>query len=292
MTTSFDFDRSLRSVLEDGPQAASPSVVESALTAARDVAQRRPVVGALDRLAWPARLHLAGATASIRRSAMGRALLLVLLVLALMALGLAGAGALRGDPPPKSTATAAFIRPFEYEIAPDSLIRQTADLGSLVAWVEGPDAAPDPSEVVNPGRQPATANVHGIIVGSGEEAWSHGSKGRFMLRTPPAEFLADLRDIAHVPMGAIAETTLDGRPAVTTRLPGNGGSDIHVNGHMQGLSGTFAIVTIPSRLIVGEIDGTTVFILIWARTSADLETWMPEADAFVRSIHFLPTSQP
>ena len=89
-------------------------------------------------------------------------------------------------------------------------------------------------------------------------------------------------------MGAITETTLDGRSALTTQLPGIGGSDIHVTGRMQGLAGTFALVTMPSRLIVTEIDGATVFVLIWARTSDDLDKWLPTADAFVQSIHFLP----
>ena len=41
-----------------------------------------------------------------------------------------------------------------------------------------------------------------------------------MLRTAPADFLADLRDTAGVSMGEIVETTLDGRPALTVMLPG------------------------------------------------------------------------
>ena len=126
-----------------------------------------------------------------------------------------------------------------------------------------------------------------MVVGSGGEAWSHGPVGRFMLRTAPAEFLADLRDIAGIPMGAIAETTLDGRPALTVMLPGTGGFDIHVTGRMMGLSGTYVLVNIPSRLIVAEIDGTTVFVLIWARTGDDLGAWMPVADQLLRDVHQL-----
>jgi hypothetical protein len=289
MTTSFDFDRLLSSVLEDGAQAASSSVLESALATARDLGQRRPVVRVFDRLAWPRGPH--GVFPSIVRSPVARAFMVSLLILVLVALALAGAGVLRPDP--KTTATAAFIRPFEYELPPGSLIRPSAELGSLVSWVRAPEGGPSPSILIVNAQQPADADLRGIIVGSGEHAWSHSASGRFLLRTEPAGFLADLRDTAQVPMGAITETTLDRRPAMTTDLPGTGGSDIHVNGNMPGLAiGTYALVTLPSRLIVADVDGTTVFILIWARTETDLQTWMPEADAFVRSIHFLPVGQP
>ncbi len=44
----------------------------------------------------------------------------------------------------------------------------------------------------------------------------------------------------------------------------------------------------PSRLIVSEVDGSTIFIVIWARTAQELEAWLPIADEFVESIHFVP----
>ncbi len=113
-----------------------------------------------------------------------------------------------------------------------------------------------------------------------------------MLKTAPAELLADLRDNTGVHMGTIEETVLDGRPAWTAMLSGVGGYDIHVTGRMKGLSGDFVILTIPSRLTVTEVDGTTVFILTWARTAADLDAWLPVADELVASIHFLPAEQP
>jgi hypothetical protein len=89
-------------------------------------------------------------------------------------------------------------------------------------------------------------------------------------------------------MGPIEQTTLDGWPALTVMLPGHGGSDIHVTGRMLGLSGTYAQVTMPSRLIVSEVDGSTIFVLIWARTAEGLDEWLPVADEFVASIHFVP----
>ena len=89
-------------------------------------------------------------------------------------------------------------------------------------------------------------------------------------------------------MGPIDETTLDGRPALTVMLPGTGGSDIHVTGRTLGLGGPYVQVTMPSRLIVSEVDGTRSSSSIWARTAQELDKWLPVADEFVRSIHFVP----
>ena len=51
-------------------------------------------------------------------------------------------------------------------------------------------------------------------------------------------------------------------------------------------------VNVPSRLIVADIDGVTIFIMIWARTPDDLAAWVPTAESFVGSIHFDERSQP
>lgn len=226
-----------------------------------------------------------------------RVLVLALIAAAFVALGVVGSGALRGDLPPvlTPTATAAgFERPFEYAIPPDSTIRSSvgARRREVFAWVDGP-ILPFGAESIEPyGGQNPAGNARGIIIASAEQAWSHGNSGRFMLRTAPSEFITDLRDTASVPMGSIDETTLDGRPALTTMLPGTGGTDIHVRGPITGLSlDNYVLVNLPSRLIVADIDGTTVFLLIWARTDADLLAWMPVADEFVDSIHFVPVGQ-
>lgn len=198
------------------------------------------------------------------------------------------------DSRPGTLATDFINRPFEYVIPAGSAIRRLDGGGvrELVKWVEGPDVAPDPTPDGIDGGQPRPEDLRGVILGSAEEAWSHGGAGRFMLRTAPAELLADLRDISGVRMGTIQATLLDGRPAFTTMLSGVGGSDIHVTGRMKGLSGNFVLLTIPSRLTVAEVDGTTVFVLTWARTATDLDSWLPIADELVASIHFLPAGQP
>jgi hypothetical protein len=195
-----------------------------------------------------------------------------------------------------SPATAAgFVRPFEYSINAETTLRLVAGVPrrEIVAWVDGPDYPPNPDAQPRYGGQaPGSGSLAGIIVASAEEAWSHGPSGRFMLRTTPAGMIADLRDTAAVPMGTIEQTTLDGRPALTVPLVGLQTRDIHVTGQMKGLALDFVLLAAPSRLTVADIDGTTVFVLVWARTAADMGAMIPVAGEFLASIHFLPESQP
>jgi hypothetical protein len=97
MTATFDFDQLLGSVLRDGgPQTASPVVIEAALAQAAATGQRRPMVTALDRRAWPApRLSLAN-PAGARLATVS---LVALLTLALLA-ALIVVGSLLTPPPP------------------------------------------------------------------------------------------------------------------------------------------------------------------------------------------------
>jgi hypothetical protein len=289
MTASFDFDRLLESVLESGgPQTMPETVVEAGLTQARTVRQRRPIVPVLDRRAWPGDRISLGLRPSPIPARWTRVLILAMIATALVVLGIVGSALRREDPTPKLLETT-FDPQFEYAMpaGPDMQVSGNR-LPEMVAWFRGPDTWPN-SSIETTGGQPAPWQVRGVAVGSGDGAWSHGDDGRFMLRTAPADFLADLRDTAGVRITAIDETTLDGRPALAATLPGYGGTDIHVNGRMTGRGGgPYLRVQLPSRLTVADVDGSTVFVLVWARTPTELETWRPVADSFVSSIHFLP----
>lgn len=144
-------------------------------------------------------------------------------------------------------------------------------------------------------RQPGDVGAKGIIVASAEQAWAHGNGGRFNVQTAPPRFIDDLRENGRVPMSVVAQTTLAGYPALTVMLLGTGDvgadiTDVHVtaNTPLAGLTGDNVLLSVPSRLIVADIDGDTVFVLIWARTAADLDAWMPAANEFVESIQFVP----
>jgi hypothetical protein len=233
-----------------------------------------------------------------------RALVLALLATGLVGMAILGSGTLR-EPPPGTRIAETFIRPFEYALLPDETMRLATLQRALVAWTSGPDfAAPDPvssPEEDRPIWQPMSA-AGGIIVASAETAWSHSPSSRFTLRTAPGEFIADLRDTARVEMGEVAETTLDGRPALTVMLSGIGGFDIHVAGDparspgpfngLGGPGGDAVLLNVPARLIAADIDGSTVFVLVWAHTTEDLDAWLPVADKFVSTIQFKEGSKP
>jgi hypothetical protein len=223
-----------------------------------------------------------------------RATILALIAIAITGLVLIGSGAFRPRQAPTGTA-AGFVRPFEYAIPAHSTLHPSIGepRREVIAWVEGPDHPPNPDSLPSYGGQNVVSdNLGGIIVASAAQAWSHGPSERFMLRTAPAELIADLRDTAMVPMGPIRETTLDGHPALTVMLVSPRLFDIHVNGPITSLSQDFVLLTAPSRLTVADVDGTPVFVLIWAHTAADMEALTPVADEFVTSIHFLPADRP
>lgn len=79
MTSTFDFDRLLASVLEhDGPQAAPQVVVDAALSEAEAIHQSRPMIRVLDRRAWPARRASMSDPQTARLLIVGIAMLLIL----------------------------------------------------------------------------------------------------------------------------------------------------------------------------------------------------------------------
>ena len=70
-------------------------------------------------------------------------------------------------------------------------------------------------------------------------------------------------------------------------VPGTRGNDVHLAGRMQGLGGQeFVLVNVPSRLIVADIDGDTVFVLIWARTPGRPGRLVRDRREFRRLVRF------
>ena len=151
MTATFDFDQLLGSVLgESGPQAADATVVEAALAEAHDLSQRRPLIKALDRLAWPApRLSLAN-PAGARLALVG---LVALLVLALIAALLFVGSLVKPPPPPLLGAWTLTSQPgtqrdsraqnFSMAVLPDGRVLFIGGIGPDLASAELYDPATD-----------------------------------------------------------------------------------------------------------------------------------------------------
>jgi Galactose oxidase, central domain/Kelch motif len=150
MTATFDFDRLLMSVLEDGgPAAVSSSTVEAALRLAQDVPQRRPLVRMLDRRAWPAPRFSPANPATGRLATAG---LVLLLTLALVATAiLVGSRLLKHE----AALPGAWIQtaPMRTQRDPESTAASTALLTDgrvLFVGGVGKDAKPAPAELFDP----------------------------------------------------------------------------------------------------------------------------------------------
>jgi hypothetical protein len=189
--------------------------------------------------------------------------------------------------------TSIFSVPFTYEIPAGSGLENVGTREKAVAWAVGPNlVSPDsPATLSFGGENRATGNKHGVVVAPVMSAWGHGSAGRVPLRSNVDEFLADVDALLNgVDLEPVTTTTLDGRPALTTRTVigmSSNHSDLHLDGPITGLSGLFINLTAPSVLIVADIDGVTVMVQVWAHTEDDLARWMPDARRFVDSIHFV-----
>lgn len=119
-----------------------------------------------------------------------------------------------------------------------------------------------------------------------------GGPSRVGIRTDPSTFLEDLHTIAGVGFGTTAPSTLDGRPALTVRVNPTASrcnnADFPSDFHTGSAGGDdFISLKMPSQLTIVEVDGVTVLVDIWARTEAELSTWLPAANAIVESIHFV-----
>jgi hypothetical protein len=194
-----------------------------------------------------------------------------------------------------------FAVPFAYTIPPESGLRaDVVAVTELLGWssgdpVPGPSLDPTAAQVYGP---PANA-AHGVMIGVGP-IWGHGStccppratpggSGRYQLRTDPAGFLNDLDKESGVPMGAIEQTAIDGRPATAADVQ-PGGTDLHFGPVQFGLTGGGYMFRYPSRLVAIDVNGRLVFVQIWAQTKAGLDEWLPTAMRFVESIRFLEPS--
>ena len=188
--------------------------------------------------------------------------------------------------------TSRFVPPFTYTIPDGSGLTGIGGMPGAVAWVVGPNRRPAGSTGTGAfgGQDPETGNLHGVVIADVSGAWGHGPDGRVRLRPDPAGFLADMDTLlTGVDLEPVTAATLDGRPALTARtVPGTGaGHDLHVDGKMTGLSGPYVFMRGPYRLLVADVDGKTVCVQIWARTEEDLAAWLPVAQEFVDSLHFV-----
>ena len=193
--------------------------------------------------------------------------------------------------------TVEYFRPFEYQV--DSTIPlKTIDTrvngrGALIAFTVGADV---PYPMANDGT--IEPDTKGVTVSSANGAWVHDcvGDGYTRVREDAALFLLDLRRKGHIGLGETELITFDGRPARLVALDPVANrcdySDFHAKNVIHGILQQPMRLTVPSRLIVTEVDGETMVIQVWAGTEAGLQKWLQESAGFVDSIHFTSGEQP
>jgi hypothetical protein len=271
--------------VEEAAGAAPPDLLARSL-ARTATARRRP--------GWYARIREVGMA---RPVAVGLPSVRVAYVLAILGLILAGllaavaSGAFRPAPAPILKADG-FVRSFDYVIPATSGLEIGHSSPAMYAFTEGPgdEHGRDASGQRVPGAR-------GVTIAAVHQAVTHpcplgGPSSRIPVREEPRELLDDLRTIAGIGLGEAAEVTFDGRPALAVTVDPSLGrcafGDVHVMG--GGLGSLYVDLSVPSRLILADVDGRTIALQAWAQTQDDLDAWLPIATEFLDSVHF--TSQP
>jgi hypothetical protein len=192
-----------------------------------------------------------------------------------------------------------FMVPFEYAMPPISSLRVLSgpDERYLFGIVDEPDTvSPPPSgELGDPYLRGITTDdgveyPRGISFAVVADAWTHGQGGRTEVRESPAELLDDLHTIGGVAFGEPATTSLDGRSAIAVTVSQDamqGAHDVHVGGHLSGLSVDYVVLSLPTRLTLVDVNGVTLLVAVWALSDDELAAWLPVATPIVDSIRFL-----
>jgi hypothetical protein len=181
--------------------------------------------------------------------------------------------------------SAAFARPFEYSI-PDAMTPGPRyEDQDVLALAEGPSFPFGWAQ-----DEAGESGARGVIVVEATDVVTHpchmpSADSRVDIADGPAAFLDDMHAIAGLNLEDEVATTFDGRPAVSAISLGSdcGTADIH----LAHSSMAWVRLDIPSRLIVTEVAGSTVLVQAWAGTPEGLESWLPIAQEFIDSIHFV-----
>ena len=199
--------------------------------------------------------------------------------------------------PAPSSRTQGFMVPFSYTIPEGSELRQTRQggpaRGHFLGRRRGPSSGGRRHRWVR-GRALRDRERAGRDGRCSRRALGHGS-GRMPLRTAPAEFLADLDELSMAPVEPATATTLDGRPAFTTRTdPGRRGvHDLHVSGSTTGLPRTYVVWAMPYRLIAADVDGVTVVVQVGrGPTTSSPPGCRSHSNSSTRSTSNRPRSRP
>lgn len=205
-----------------------------------------------------------------------------------------------------------FGRPFEYTLLPasdlelaepwDALgLSPTGDLGSVHSTLTHVE--------VNQTIETWNAELRGRVIGfldhraegdrgvtvalPGETpfsefyVWCFGPGSSWSDPPTPVEILTVYREWLApfvMDLGIGTPTTFDGFPALSVRTSAGRCPTLHPTERTY-------VEPEPGLLTLVQVDGTPVAVVIWARTDAILDEWMPEATRFVETINFASSEE-
>jgi hypothetical protein len=273
-----DPDAIIGAWLEDGPTQLPDATRRSIVAVVRTADQRRRT-GLWDLSHLPVGFRLAIAAAVMFAAIAGGALLLR----GATQSDVGGAAPSATPSPSLPTASASALEtgtsrlfkvPFEFAIPEGSRLELTDDSPNVVVFrVKGAIGYPQ--------------GINLRIVDAGHLDTCLPSAGTRRLQGADA-VLDYLRSVPGLTATDAGETTVDGRPAASVDLviePGPACPDIYLWPDPDRPKFDELVPPGPStRMTAFEVDGATVVIVTWAE---DLEAWLPTADQFVESLHFL-----
>ncbi|HJT63546.1 MAG TPA: hypothetical protein VJ839_02115 [Candidatus Limnocylindria bacterium] len=200
-------------------------------------------------------------------------------VIAVIAMYLAAIGAVNrvGGPTPTPETTLLFQTPFEYTLRDDGDLR-ISELGEIESPVENLDSL---AVVFTAGTGDGDRGVTVAQPAGSTFPWCFGDQ-LLGADATVEDVLADSW-LGLQPLGeptASTEKTIDGRAAVTIWSPSGRCPSQHP-WERESISPE------PGYLTFLDVDGVVVVVSVWGHTDAVLADWLPEANGFVQTIHFL-----
>lgn len=208
---------------------------------------------------------------------------------------------------PRATATK-FARPFEYSIPSALASSTTYEDSEVFALAIADEYQRETSPRLFGGVQADAAengigSARGILIADVTDA----AVSTCSLENPrqayknvgrgPAAFLDSLEEPGGLRLEDRVATTFGGQPAIAASTVFSRCARTEMIIGTRPIWEAYALLEIPSRIIVADVGESTVMAQIWAGTPIDLEEWLPTAQGFIDSMDFdedgdvVPSSQ-
>lgn len=172
-----------------------------------------------------------------------------------------------------------FERPFTYATDPASGIERDEVTPRFVQF-----ATRDPADPTRFNRIVAIRVVDLVRVDPCRS--NHGGTTSI---TAPQQFLDYLRSIPGLSVSGASAATVDGRSALQVDVT-TASKPTCSSVYIWPSEGAFTDTAAARRIYLLDVDGATILVAVAVAEPSDLDAWLPTADQFIATLHFLPTS--